>query len=187
MKLYDYTNLLKVVNEIDLETSKLNNMKEMTLKNKYLELERKLLDSGLLEDWCGLSKLGYTDYYNRWRSERLNNIYTDSKEFIEYDRDWRIKIMMSSGSHWSDYLCIYPRSSVNQGKLVWCITHTTHTQLFKQFKNVEQEYKTKILMIEALMETYEEYRDFMLARLAENIGKKLDNNANIRKEITKLL
>lgn len=187
MKLYDYSSLLKVVNEIDLETSKLKNTKEMALKNKYLELERQLLDSGLLEDWCRLSKLGYIDYYNRWRNKKLDNIYNKSDEFIEYDRDWRIKIMMSSGSHWSDYLCIDPRSSVNQGKLIWCVMHTTNYHGFERFNNVEKEYKTKILMIETLMETYEEYRDFMLQGLAKSIGAKLDNNASIKREITELM
>ena len=57
MKLFDYTNLLNIIKEVELENSKLKNLKEMTLKNKFLELELKLFNSGILEDWLRLNKL----------------------------------------------------------------------------------------------------------------------------------
>lgn len=187
MKLYDYTNLLNVIREVDLETSKLNNLKRTALKNKCLDLEHKLLNSGILEDWCRLSKLGHVDYYNRWRNAYLNNVYDDSNEFMEYDRDWKFKIMMSSGSHWSDYLCLDPRCSVDKGKLVWTIMHSTNTTFFNGFRNEEHECKTKILVMETLMETYEDYRTHMLNGLEEAMNKKISSNAKLREEISKLI
>ena len=187
MKLYDYTALLNVIKEVDLSTSKLQNLKEVALKNKYLELEHKLLSSGILEDWCRLNQLGYKDYYNRWKSTRLNEIYENSNNFFEYDRHGEFNILMSSGSHWGDYLCLNPQRCINQGRIVWSIHHTTSYHSFEGFNDCEREYKTKIAMIEALMETYEDYRDYMLQKISEQLNKKVSNNANLKAEIDALI
>lgn len=187
MKMFDYTNLLNVIKEVDLETAKLNNVKEMALKNKYLNMERKLFNSGILEDWNKLNKL-VTDriFYSRWKNKKLNSIYEDSNKFIEY-MDNVIAITMSSDSSWTDYLYIKINASIKNGKIIWGVFHTTTDTHFEKFENEEEEYKTKIIVIETLIDTYEDYRDFVLEEVTEKINKNLDNNKKLRSEIAELI
>lgn len=187
MKLFDYTGLLNVIKEVNLETDKLNNFKDMALKNRYLDLESELFDSGILEDWLRLNKVITTRIFmNRWNSEHLNKVYRDTEKFIEY-ADNIIHVTMSSGSHWSDYLCINPKASVENGRIIWCVTHSTDTHFFERFRSEEEEYKTKILLIEALMRTYEAYREFALQKIAEELNKKIEKNHSIKREIDELI
>lgn len=187
MKLFDYTGLLNVIKEVNLETDKLNNFKEMALKNRYLDLESELFNSGILEDWIRLNRVVTTRIFmNRWNSEHLNNVYNDSKKFIEY-ADNMIRIIMSSGSHWSDYLCINTKESIENGRVIWCVTHNTGTHLFERFRSEEEEYKTKILLVETLMRTYEVYRDFALEKITEELNKKIAKNHSIKREIDELI
>jgi hypothetical protein len=187
MKMFDYTALLNVIKEVDLEAAKLNNVKEMALKNRYLDMERKLFNSGILEDWNELNKVVTTRiFYNRFKSEKIDAIYKNYDKFFEY-RDNVITILMSSGSHWSDYLYINTNDSVRNGKIVWSVFHTTNTHFFEKFRSEEEEYKLKILMIETLIDTYEEYREFALQKIAEEVSKKIAKNANVRNEINKLI
>lgn len=188
MKLFDYTGLLNVIKEVNLETAKLNNVKEMALKNKYLDMERKLFDSGILEDWVRLNKV-VTDriFFSRWNSECLNNIYRNSEKFVEY-RDNVFSVIMSSGSSWTDYFYINPNSSVKNGKVIWCIENSSNRfHIFDRFKNEEEEYRIKIFMIETLMATYENYRDFVLEKVAEKLNKNIANNSKLRNEIAELI
>ena len=95
-------------------------------------------------------------------------------------------VLVSSGSYWSDYLCIEPEHSINNGKIAWKIVSTTE-QHFKGFRNNEEEYSLKILMIETLMNTYEDYRNFVLEDIAEKINNKINHNEKLKKEILELV
>lgn len=186
MKLYDYTNLLNVINEVNLENKKLKNLKEMTLKNKYYELEQKLFNSGILEDWKRLNRLvADRIFYSKWDNSYLDSIYKNTDKFFEY-RDNMFTILVSSGSSWSDYLCISPEHSLENRKLDWKITSTTK-RWFSGFRNNEEEYKVKILMIETLINTYEDYRDYVLKSIVKRINEKIDNNNSLEQEIISYL
>lgn len=187
MKLYDYTNLLKAIREIDLETDTLKNLKEMSLHNKLLELENKLLNSGILEDWMELNKI-YKTFYSRWQNTYLNNVYESREAFMEYG-EGVFQISMSSGSCHSDDLYISPKRSVEQNKVVWDIKHTTSRHYFDGFENYrkEYEYETKILVIETLIATYENYRSYVLKKVMENMKDKINHNEKLQKEIMQLI
>lgn len=192
-KLYDYTNLLNVVKEVDLENEKLKNVKEMGLKNKCIELEYKLLNSGILEDWAQLNKLG-TNFmrYDRFDNSYLNSAYNNNyinlrnKAFMYYDNGI-FGITMSSGSYWHDSLYIAPRRSSESGKVVWDISHSTSHISFDGFKDNEFECKIKILMIETLIATYEDYRNYALEKFAEKMGRKIEESNKLKKEIEELI
>lgn len=187
MKLYDYTNLLKAIREIDLETDTLKNLKEMSLHNKLLELENRLLNSGILEDWVELNKI-YKGIYDRWEDVYLDSVYNNKKAFMGY-KNGIFQLTMSSGNCHSDYLCITPKDSVEQNKVVWNITHTTSRHYFEGFKgyNKEYEYETKILVIETLIATYEDYRSYVLKEVMERMKKKVNHNRELQKEIMQLI
>lgn len=186
MKLYDYTSLLKIVDEIDLEKTKLLNIQEMQLKNKCADLEFKLLNSGILEDWVQLLDLakkcdcgGGLSY---WDNKYLNDNYEKYGKRISYEGRGDI----SRTADWCGdvHYGLLVRKSVNSGKIEWGTIYNYSLGTWKGFDSPKREFETKIMIIEALFNTYEEYRNYNLTKLIPIIERKASENQALKDSIS---
>ena len=177
MKLYDYSNLVKVIREVDLQAKKLANEKEMCEKNKLAELENELLNSGIIQDWHELSKFSERTY-SRWESETLNDHYIRTNEFYEFHYlGGTHGIAFTMSYYYGHYhFGISLNKSYEANKIVWVNTH-----------DWSFDAKTKIKIIEMLFRVYEEYRTYSLIKTNEAINEKLQKNEKVRREIASLL
>ena len=177
MELYNYDDLIRVIGNVKSreENEKLQEL--FSLKEKYFELEKNLIQSGILEDWVRLKELC------RKAQVRLcvSHIGSGSIGYVLgvgdfkyaniYDDDGRIRKLMSSGSHWSDYYTFY--YSVKNHCLVWEDRHTTSYHSFTHFNTEEEEYNTKIYLLEEFKNTYENYRKFQLMKIEEKFSGRI--------------
>lgn len=173
MKIFDYSELIRVINNVEIREKREENIKNMKIEEKYKMVEAKLISSGILEDWFNLKQVcrkANVRLCVAYRGESSIGIVTGRKNYAYcdiYADNGRIQTCMSSGSHWSDYYgFIYDKES---HRLVWDTTHTTSYSNFHGFgpnREVEK-HLTRIKMMEIFMETYEDYREFQLKKIEE--------------------
>lgn len=176
---YDYSNLLRAIDNAQLEEKKLKNSILANKKDELAELEMEIEQSGLFEDWYQLNeamkKLGVRGFpYTGYQEKPIGSYahkFTDGYRFME---------TMSSGSSWSDYfgISINGITGGNVKRFTW-ITHG----LWNGFRNEENEVTTKIRMLKQFREAYPVYREFKLKEIYAALGKQIETNESLRKEI----
>ena len=177
MELYNYENLIRVIGNVEKreENEKLQGL--FSLKEKYFELEKNLIQSGILEDWVRLKELCRKAQVRLCVSHISSGSIGcvlgvgDFKYANIYDDNGRIKKLMSSGSHWSDYYGFYYDTKAHC--LIWEFRHTTDYHSFEYFKTEEEKYNTKIYLLEEFKNTYENYRKFQLMKIEEKFGSRI--------------
>lgn len=183
MKVYNYSNLLQVIRDINTNKTMAENDRITDKKNKLLKLEMELKTSGLLDDWYDLKKLCREANvrimpYGGWDEEKQEPLINNYQYFA--DNGMFMKCM-SSGSHWSDYFGF----SYKDKDFKWKTCHTTSSVFFNGFNDEITELITKIKLIKLFMETYEEYRNIQLQRIYMKIGKVAEETIAIKRECTK--
>ena len=178
MKMFDYSELIRVIDNVEIREEKERMNGIFALKERYKELEHSLIESGILDDWNRLKQLclkanvrlcvshigkGSIGYVLGVGDFRYCNVYADNGI---------IKKCMSSGSYWSDY---YGFVYEPDKGIVWKKYHTTNTHFFEGFKEGqdEEKYETKIYLLETFRDTYEHYREFQLMKIQEKFGERI--------------
>ena len=176
MKIFDYSELIRVINNVENREEEERVKGTLRLKDKYNKLEYELIESGILDDW---NRLKYLCEKAKIRlcvaqigDKSIGHILGTSDVYYckEYADDGMVKKCMSSGSHWSDYYGF--KYEVDKG-IVWEITHSTGTSLFTGFKDDEEKYKAKIYLLETFKNTYEHYREFQLRKIEEKFSARI--------------
>ena len=179
MKLFDYSELIKVIENVKFREQKEKDMALTNLKERYKELEKTLINSGIFDDWnrlkelCSKANIRLCVSHQGSRSiGRVINHKEDFKYCQEYRDEGIFSKCMDSGSHWSDY---YGFIYTAEKELVWKITHTTNTHGFDGFavEKIEEKYQTRISLLETFKNTYEDYRDFQLKKIEEKFKSRI--------------
>ena len=190
--IYDYSNLLKAIDNAQLEEKKLNNQILANKKDELAELEMEIEQSGMLEDWYQLieamKKLGVRGFpYTEYKEPTIEG------NAIKFTDGYRFMETMSSGSHWCDCFGIDGynvgnRRGWSRNKVNWVITHSTSSHLWEDFEtwggDVEaKRVRTKIRLLKEFKESYPIYREFKLKEIYAALGKQIETNESLRKEI----
>lgn len=178
MKMFDYSELIRVIDNVEIREEKERNKTLISLKEEYYKLERNLINSGILADWvrlkevCRKAKVRLCVSHIAEHSIGYVLGVGDFKYCNIYDDNGRIKKLMSSGSSWSDYFSFYYDNSIE--KIVWEIRHSNSSfNIFDGFKTEEEEYITKIELLTEFKNTYENYRKFQLMKIEKKFGDRI--------------
>ena len=187
IKTYDYTELLKTMNEMEMEKNCLLELEKMNAKNRYIELEKKVLESGILEDFKGLYKVQRELWssglsYTRFKNKYLDKVYNSSLHFIEYDCNFigshvNVRRGTCSTITLGYYTLVLTRTDGDS--LVWSLTDRNGKK-YDCFENdVAKHYETKSLILKTLLETYDDYRAYVLERVNEKLNEKAKANLEL--------
>lgn len=181
MTVYDYSNLLKAVNEVKTNKAIAENERITNKKNLLVKMETELKLSGLLDDWYGLKRLcRETEIrimpYGGWDEVKQGVLMEDYEYFCD---NGMFSQCMSSGSHWCDMFGF----SYKDREFKWKVTHGTSSTFFNGFENENMEIDTKIKLIQLFMKRYEEYRAVQLQRIYTKLGKTIEETVKINSEI----
>ena len=178
MKMLDYSELIRVIDNVEIREEKERVMGLLDIKERYMELERSLIESGILDDWnrlkqlCAKAKVRLCVSHIGDSSIGCVLGIGDFRYCNEYDDDGMITMRMSSGGHWrDDYGFVY---ETDKG-IVWKICHMTNTHFFDGFSEAQEKekYETKIYLLERFRDTYEDYREFQLKKIEEKFGERI--------------
>lgn len=177
MKLYDYSELIRVIDNVEMREEREKIQGILTLKEKCNALERSLVESGMFDDWNRLKQLcrkaGVRLCVSHLAEHSIGYVLGvgDFTYCNMYNDDGCIKKLMSSGSSWSDYYgFIY---SAEEG-ILWRVWHTSRFHIFNGFEeNEKSKYETRIHMLETFRDTYEHYREFQLKKIEEKFGVRI--------------
>ena len=109
MKMFDYSELVRVIGNVEIREERERCEGVLKLKERYEELERSLIESGIFDDWnrlkqlCAKAKVRLCVSHQSEHSIGCVFGVGDFKYCLEYDDKGRIQKLMSGGSHWSDY------------------------------------------------------------------------------------
>ena len=178
MKLFDYSELIRVIDNVEMRENKERIMGILKLKERCKALESSLIESGILDDWNRLKRLCAKANVRLCVSHLADCSIGyvlgvgDHTYCNVYDDQGRIKKLMSSGSSWGDYYgFIYDSDS----GIVWKSFHTTTPFGFKGFKESQEKekYETRIYLLETFRDTYEHYREFQLQKIEDKFGSRV--------------
>ena len=178
MKMFDYSELIRVIDNVEIREEKERVMGVLNLKERYNELERSMIESGILDDWNRLKRLCAKANVRLCVSHLSNHSIGcvlgvgDFSYCNEYDDNGMIRKHMSSGSHWcDDYGFTY---DADKG-IVWKISHDTNTHWFDGFTVTQdkEKYETRIYLLERFRDTYGHYRAFQLMKIEEKFGSRI--------------
>lgn len=178
MKMFDYSELIRVIDNVEIREEKEKVMGVLKLKERYNELERSLIKSGILDDWNRLKQLCAKAKVRLCVAHLGNSSIGyvlgvgDFRYCNQYDDNGMIKKCMSSGSHLGDdYGFTY---EADKG-IIWKVVHTTNTHWFNGFSATQEKekYETRIYLLETFRDTYEHYREFQLKKIEEKFGSRI--------------
>lgn len=178
MKLFDYSDLIRVIDNVEIREEEERMMGILKLKEKYHELERSLIASGMLDDWnrlkqlCAKAKVRLCVSHQSEHSIGYVLGVGDFRYCNEYTDYGDIRKHMSSGSTWhDDYGFTY---EADKG-IVWRVYHSSDFHRFDGFteKQSEAKYKTRIQLLEAFKNTYEHYREFQLMKIENKFANRI--------------
>jgi hypothetical protein len=188
MNIYDYSNLLTVIDELDVEKAKLINKKEMNEKNRLIDLENELNNSGMLEDWKGLieamKKAGVRGCPCPNRLPGMAQ-FGDNYRFV-------YRVNGGSSGYREDYFALtiedkHIKTSKKFGYCKWSTGYGSERQIdiFAEYGQNPEMHKVRVktTLIKEFMENYPKYREFKLKEIYEAIGKRAEKVQELRKEI----
>lgn len=178
MKMFDYSELIRVINNVEIREEHEKVMGVLKLKERYLELERSLIESGILDDWNRLKQLCSKAKVRLCVSHQSNDSMGyvlgvgDFRYGSVYQDEGTISKCVSNGSYWSDYYGFVYDSAKG---IIWKTTHTTSSHGFEGFneKQDEKMYLTRIELLESFRDTYENYRKFQLQKIEDKFANRI--------------
>lgn len=178
MKMFDYSELIRVIDNVEMREEREKMMALLSLKEKCEKLERSLVESGIFDDWNRLKQLCAKANVRLCVSNQGSNsmgICLGLNGYgygNEYRDDGFFSKLMSSGSHWGDY---YGFTYESAKGLIWTTRHMTSSYMFVGFKENQEEKKwsTRIHLLETFRDTYEHYREFQLKKIEDKFGSRI--------------
>lgn len=185
MQMFDYSELIRVINNVEIREENERIRGILKLKEKYEALERSIIESGMLDDWSRLKELCASAKVRLCVSciGQYSIGYVlgvgDHSYCYEYEDNGLIKKCMSSGSSWGDY---YGFDYEPDKGVVWKVYHHTSYHGFDGFREGEdkKKYETKIYLLETFRDTYENYRKFQLKKIEEKFANRIKTEDIIR-------
>lgn len=166
MKVYDYSNLLTVINNLDMEKAILINKQEMNKKNELIKLERQLLESKMLEDWKGLNEALRKAKVRGCPYPKRIGIHAEFSD--NYTFDYRVY----SCSYDSVYYCLSEKNTTDE--IIYCERFITGSARHRMITSETEKVRVKTILIKEFMQYYPEYREIKLKELYEKIGIKAE-------------
>ena len=178
MQMFDYSELIRVIGNVEIREEKERVMGILELKKRCNELEQELIESGILDDWNRLKQLcikaGVRLCVSHQSEHSIGCVLGvgDFKYCMEYDDDGKIQKLMSSGSSWGDY---YGFTYEADKGVVWKTFHTTGYGHFNGFSEAQEKgkYETRIYLLETFRDTYENYRKFQLMKIENKFAHRI--------------
>lgn len=189
MKIYDYNNLLTLIDRLDEEKVELIEEKNTTEVIYLDNLENKLFASGMLEDWYGLIKAmkkagvrgcPYPDVLPGMAKFEDNYCFT-------------YRVNGGSSGYREDFYAIttdvkgYEESPNAVAYCQWSIGYGSEKKIdiFGVYGDDSKmrKIRVKTLLVEEFMENYPKYREIKLKQIYEAIGQKSEEVEKLRKEI----
>ena len=178
MKMFDYSELVRVIGNIEIREERERYEGVLKLKERYTELERSLIESGILDDWnrlkqlCAKAKVRLCVSHQSDHSIGYVLGVGDFKYCMEYDDYGKFTKRMSSGSSWHDeYGFTY---EADKG-IVWKVWHSSSFHIFDGFSEAQENerYETRIGLLETFRDTYENYRKFQLQKIEDKFANRI--------------
>ena len=178
MKLFDYSELIRVIENVEIREEHERVMELLNLKNRYEELELSMIASGILDDWNRLKQLCKKANRRLCVSHQSDSSIGyvlgvgDFRYGSVYQDDGTISKCVSSGVGYSDYYgFVY---ECDKG-VIWKTTHTTSSHHFDGFNEnmSKSKYLTRIELLETFRDTYENYRKFQLLKIEEKFEQRV--------------
>lgn len=171
MKMFDYSELIRVIDNVEIREEKERVMGILKLKERCEELETSLIESGILDDWnrlkelCARTKIRLCVSHLAEHSIGCVLGVGDFRYCNEYQDDGIFAKSMDNGGR---YGFVYE----SDRGIVWRIQFSFS---FGGFNNNEDElkYKTKIYLLETFRDTYEHYRDFQLKKIEDKFAERI--------------
>ena len=178
MKMFDYSELIRVIDNVEMREEREKMMALLSLKEKCKELEQSLVESGIFDDWNRLKQLCEKAKVRLCVSNQGSNSLgirlglNDYGYGNEYRDNGCFSTLMSSGSSWGDY---YGFVYEPDRGVVWKTHHMTSLWLFDGFseKQEEKKWSTRMHLLETFRDTYEDYRDFQLQKIEDKFGARV--------------
>lgn len=178
MKMFDYSELIRVIGNVEMREEREAMMKVLSLKEKCMNLERSLIESGIFDDWNRLKQLCAKARVRLCVSNQGSNSMgirlglNDYGYGHEYRDEGFFGAIMSSGSHWCDH---YGFTYESGEGLIWKTRHMTSSYMFAGFKEGQDEKKwsTRIRLLETFRDTYENYRNLQLQNIEDKFATRI--------------
>ena len=178
MKMFDYSELIRVIGNVEIREEKERVMGVIALKEKYNALEQELIESGILDDWnrlkqlCTKAKVRLCVSHQSEHSIGYVLGVGDFQYCGEYNDNGMIRMLMSGGSSWSDY---YGFTYEADKGVVWKVYHMTGYGHFNGFSEAQEKekYETRIYLLETFRDTYAHYREFQLKKIEEKFASRI--------------
>ena len=178
MKMFDYSELIRVIGNVEMREERERVMALLSLKEKCEKLEQSLIESGIFDDWnrlkqlCAKAKVRLCVSNQGSNSMGIRLGLNDYGYCHEYRDDGFFSTIMSSGSHWSDS---YGFTYESGRGLAWKTCHMTSSYMFVGFKEGQEEKKwsTKMHLLETFRDTYENYRNFQLQNIEDKFASRI--------------
>ena len=185
MKMFDYSELIRVIGNVEMREEREKMMALLSLKEKCEKLEQSLVESGIFDDWnrlkqlCAKAKVRLCVSNQGSNSMGIRLGMNDYGYGHEYRDEGYFSKTMSSGSHWIDY---YGFTYESGRGLVWTTHHMTSSRMFVGFKDGQEEKKwyTRIQLLETFRDTYEDYRNLQLQNIEDKFATRIKATDIIR-------
>ena len=185
MKMFDYSELIRVISNVEMREEREKMMALLSLKEKCEKLEQSLVESGIFDDWNRLKKLCAKAKVRLCVSNQGSNSMgirlgmDDYGYGHEYKDEGYFSTLMSSGSHWGDY---YGFVYEPDRGVVWHTYHITRTVCFDGFseRQDEKKWSTRIRLLETFRDTYEDYRNLQLQNIEDKFATRIKATDIIR-------
>lgn len=178
MELFDYSELIRVIDNVEIREKHEQVCELLQLIERYNQLEHSLVASGILDDWNRLKQLCKKANRRLCVSHQSDSSIGyvlgvgDFRYGSVYKDDGSISKCMSDGSYWSDY---YGFVYETDKGIVWKTSHTTKSHHFDGFNEnmTKSMYLTRIELLETFRDTYENYRTFQLQKIKEKFEQRI--------------
>lgn len=178
MKMFDYSDLIRVIDNVEVREEKERIMSVLQLKEKCNELERTLVASGIFDDWNRLKQLCTKAKVRLCVSHQSENSIGyvlgvgDFKYGMEYRDDGKFMKLVREGYSGSDY---YGFTYQPDKGIIWSVDHTSTHYWFEGFteSQMEEKYKTRMCLLETFRDTYENYRKFLLKKIEDKFANRI--------------
>ena len=183
MKIYDYSALFTVIDDLDAEKAMLINQAETDEKNALIKLEQQLLNSGMLKDWKGLNEV--------LRKANVRGCPYPEKLpcAARFEDSYRFEYCVNGGSsgYRTDYYCLTVKSTANEVRYYQYSTgygSEKQIDIFATYGDdpVMRKVRVKTRLIKEFMDNYPKYREIKLKQLYEAIGKKSEEVEKLKED-----
>ena len=184
MKLFDYSELIRVIDNVEVREKNEKYVALINLKDKCINLEKEMINSGIFDDWYRLKELCYKAGIRLCVAQQGDSsmgvvIGHPDKHFYckEYldgppmynNSNGMYAICVDSGSYYSNYFGFNYTPNIG---FSWRVFRSNAND-FTIFKNKEEEYTAKIKLLKSFKATYEDYRDYQLKKVEEKFSNRI--------------